>query len=215
MEEKDRYIRMIKERRSIRDFTVDAPSDEDILRIIEAAGYAPSPTNLQPWKFIVVKNRRKIEEMASAVKERIAEVGREASGSISRMKKSILGDKDYFDVHFTFFRKAPVVIVPLYKLFPSHVYSRTMNDEDVSGLGKDLSVMSVSAATQNLLLACHGMGLGGCWMHGPLIAEKEIREILSINKPWEILAIVPIGVPAAVPGPPRRKKLEHIAKFIR
>ncbi|MEW6087171.1 MAG: nitroreductase family protein [bacterium] len=47
---------MIKSRRSIRKFKDIAILDEDVRRVIEASGFAPSITNYQPWKFIYVKD---------------------------------------------------------------------------------------------------------------------------------------------------------------
>ena len=43
-------------RRSIRSFTEEPVKDEDILLALEAATYAPSPFNSQPWNFIIIKN---------------------------------------------------------------------------------------------------------------------------------------------------------------
>ena len=211
---KSPFIDFIKGRRSIREFTTEIPSDADVMRIIEAAGYAPSPTNLQPWKFVVIRSLDIRTRMAEAVKQKIEFTASQAPESMKRMGKSSLAEKSYFERNFTFFQKAPVVIVPLYKPFPSHVYAHMGDAEELSRMGRELSIMSVSAAVENLLLAAHALGLGGCWMHGPLIAEEELKAILSIRPPWQILAVVPIGVPADVPEPTRRKRLDIITKFI-
>ncbi len=58
-------IEVIRERRSIRKYKADKIKEEDILQIIEAARLAPSGSNTQPWKFIIVKDeatKKKIVE---------------------------------------------------------------------------------------------------------------------------------------------------------
>lgn len=59
-------IEAIRERRSIRKYKADKIKDEDILQIIEAARLAPSGSNTQPWKFIIIKDE--------ATKKKIVEV---------------------------------------------------------------------------------------------------------------------------------------------
>ena len=58
MDEKE-TIKTIKNRRAIRDYVTskDVP-DELIYKIIEAGGYAPSAENQQPWRVIVVRNKK-------------------------------------------------------------------------------------------------------------------------------------------------------------
>lgn len=58
----------IKQRRSIRQYTDKVPEDEDIKRVLEAAIWAPSGLNNQPWKFKVVKNKIQREGLAKFTK---------------------------------------------------------------------------------------------------------------------------------------------------
>ncbi len=50
----EEIIKLIKERRSIRRFTDQDVSKEDILNILEAGRWAPSGRNNQPWRFVVI-----------------------------------------------------------------------------------------------------------------------------------------------------------------
>jgi nitroreductase len=59
---------VIKGRRSIRKYKNKMPSDEEIKKCIEAACFAPSAHNSQPWKFVVVKEREKIEKLSRTQK---------------------------------------------------------------------------------------------------------------------------------------------------
>jgi nitroreductase len=71
----------IKKRRSVRAYTSEKVSEEDVERLIEAARWAPSAGNIQPWEFIIVTN--------AETKRRLSDAA----------------------LHQTFIEKAPVVIV--------------------------------------------------------------------------------------------------------
>jgi len=57
-------VEAIKNRRSIRSFKGDVVSEEDIYKLLEAASYAPTAGNVQPWIFIVVKNIKTKKNLA-------------------------------------------------------------------------------------------------------------------------------------------------------
>jgi nitroreductase len=69
---------------------------------------------------------------------------------------------------------------------------------------------SVAAALTQLLLAAHALGLGACWMTGPLVAAAELRALLAVPDGWELAALVPLGYPAEQPAPPRRRALGRL-----
>lgn len=55
---------IILTRRSIRDFTEKPVSEKTIKRLLEAAMYAPSARNYQPWHFIVTKDRERLDRLS-------------------------------------------------------------------------------------------------------------------------------------------------------
>jgi len=57
---------------------------------------------------------------------------------------------------------------------------------------------------QNLLLAATALGLGTCWMTGPLQDENELKCILEIPKDKEIVAVTPLGYPDGITEAPPR-----------
>ena len=58
-------LEAILTRRSIRKFTDDSVSDEDIMLLLRAAMAAPSARNTQPWRFIVVRDQAQRDAIAS------------------------------------------------------------------------------------------------------------------------------------------------------
>ncbi|MFX1296962.1 MAG: nitroreductase family protein [Promethearchaeota archaeon] len=63
MEKKTSILEIIKSRRSTRRFKPDLVPNEDITAVLEAARWAPSGENSQPWKFIIIKNKETMEKI--------------------------------------------------------------------------------------------------------------------------------------------------------
>jgi len=59
-------LKVIKERRSVRRYRGDPIPEDVLLRVLEAARYSPSGKNLQPWKFILVKDKALKQNLAEA-----------------------------------------------------------------------------------------------------------------------------------------------------
>jgi nitroreductase len=59
-------LEAIRMRRSVRAFTGDAVSEEEVQRLIEAARWAPSAGNLQPWEFVIVRDRETKRKLSIA-----------------------------------------------------------------------------------------------------------------------------------------------------
>jgi nitroreductase len=202
-------LKIIKDRRSIREFTKAKINDDDIRILIDAARYAPSNNNRQPWKFIILKNDKIKSEIAKVVKEKTVKL------------KQGIEDKEFLEMfvnytkYFLVFSRAPVVIFVLYKTGLSIVDHVLSGVEAGAGVKKvESELISVSMAIQNLLLAAQAMRLGACCMTSPLIAYAEIKKILDIGPPFEIAALIPIGKYEKQPGPVARKKLDRIIEMV-
>ena len=59
---------LIKTRRSIRKYTPEKVSDDDINKLVEAGRWAPSSSNKQPWKFIIVSKEETLRALSSVLK---------------------------------------------------------------------------------------------------------------------------------------------------
>lgn len=203
----DNFWEVLKTRRSIRKFKSTPVPDEDIRKIIEAATLAPSGGNRQNWHFVVVKSRDLINGMKDAVQSVV-------DGLASRMeaptaKQEFLSYSNYFTV----FEQAPVVIAIVMKPYDSMTV-RLLNRYSKKGEYKTTAgIQGVCAATENLLLAAHALGYGGCWMTGPLIAKEKLESQLGINSPDELIALIPIGLADEGPKMPPRKDITEVVTF--
>lgn len=69
-------------------------------------------------------------------------------------------------------------------------------------------LQDTAAATQNMLLAAHAMGLAACWVGA--FREKSVVEILELPEHLRPVALVPVGLPAQEPRTPPRRPVEEI-----
>jgi len=157
-------------------------TDEVLMSLLEAATWAPSLRNAQPWEFILVgpQGRAALLNLYQAfVRERIL-----PSPIVPDFKKKIISD---FMVDFG---GAPVVLAVVCR--PPEM--PTDHDE---------YVMGCAAAVQNLILAAHDRGLGSAWLSvGRLPAA---REILALPEGYSVIATLVLGYPAQVGPPPPRE----------
>jgi nitroreductase len=89
--------------------------------------------------------------------------------------------------------------------------AREMIDSRRIGSSK---LQTVAGAVAYLLLVLHQMGLGACWMAGPLQAKREIEAILEMSPEQQFVALVPVGWPAEAPAPRPHKPLEQMVRIL-
>ena len=199
-------------RRSVRRFRAEAPPVELIESIIASAVTAPSASNKQPWRFIVIRNRAKIDALAARVRESTDRI----AGAIDPpFDESFRNYGDYF----TRFENAPLVIVALFKSLTvlSNLTGARLADDDaerIRAMERDSGLIGTSMAMENLLLAAHAAGLGASGMTGPLVAVDAIREIAGVPASWEVAALIAIGYPDETPVPTARKAAEKVTQWI-
>lgn len=203
----------IQGRKSIRRFKQTPVHDDDIRKIIDAGRQAPSANNTQPWSFIVVKDRTMLKKMADAVREMVDRMVPFAENEKQAQRLAA-----YKSNYYVFFENAPVCIVVLMEAYDasSDRLLRKMgySADDVRRLRPLPGLQSMAAAIENILLACHALGYGACWMTGPLVAQESFEKILRFGKERTAVALIPVGVPDEDPPARARKTLEEIIKVI-
>ncbi len=184
----------ILSRRSIRKYTDQAVSDEDLNYILEAALNAPSGTNLQPWYFVIIKNeeeKRKIIRLMEGVSDDME----------PHLKERFPRHPDVVKTTLSFVRtlgNAPVLVL-VFWYRPE--YSKTAATIH----------QSIGAAIQNMLLAAKDRGLGSCWLTAPVETKNgdRLREAYAPEK-GELAALITIGHPAEEPPAPKRKDGRYV-----
>jgi len=157
----------IRSRRTIRRFKPDPVAEEKVQMILEAGRWAPSFSNLQPWKFILIKD----PDLKNAVDQ--------------EARKSVL----HWGIH-----EAPVIIL-------------VCADRRVDPLH---AIETGAAATQNMTLMAHDLGLGAGWIGiAGTEAETAIQKLLKFPEMLRVVSLVPIGIPEESPKG-IRKPLEEL-----
>lgn len=178
--------------RAIRRYTDEPVDDADLAAILWHAGRAPSGSNRQPFRFLVLRDgpnaRRAKALLGDAFREGWA-AKREADGyRPSRFADSMQRYVDRFE-------SVPVVIlVCLDRYRPPSPYEGA----------------SVYPACQNLLLAARALGYGGALTMWHLGVEAELRELLTVPEHVALSACITLGVPQGRHGPLRRRPLGDI-----
>ena len=184
----------IHTQRAIRYLKPDPVPNELIRKLIEAATKAPSGTNRQPWKFIIIRDaetKRRIGEYYRHIVPRLRHLADE--------KPRIYESATYLAKHL---HKVPVLILAC------------IENGGPSTLGKGSSIYP---AVQNLLLAARGLGLGSVLTTFHKQYEREIKELLGIPDNVETAALLPVGFLAdgIHYGPTRRSPVEEVTYWER
>jgi F420 biosynthesis protein FbiB-like protein len=178
-------LHLIKTRRSIRRYTTDPISPQIIMRLLEAATWAPSAHNRQPWRFAVLTQPTDKERLAAAMGARL------------RADRSADGD-DPADIERDVARSyarltgAPVLMIVCLSMLDMDTYPDPRRQQHE----RLMAVQSTAMAAQNLLLLAHAARLAACWVCAPLFVPELVRETLALAQDWEPQGLITLGYPA-------------------
>lgn len=110
------------------------------------------------------------------------------------------------------------------QLAETHAWSHFVNDAPVcivvlgnEKMSPSFFVVDASCATENLLLAVHGLGLGACWVavydQDNPNSERHVRNVLNLPPHLRVIAMVPIGYPDEKAEPRNFRELNKMVHF--
>jgi nitroreductase len=180
----------LKQRRTVRKFKPDPVPQAVLDTAFEAAMWAPSHANAQPWDLVIVgpdARARLLEIFRAKAEELLADPDLPPP---KRANVTILKED---------FGGAPVMVA---------VVSRAPADD----LEKLENPLSAAAAVQNLVLAAWDEGVGAVWLS--LGAAPPARAILQVDEGASVVALLAMGYPEEVPpAPPRDAYTEHLREL--
>lgn len=195
--------------RAVRRLRPDPIPNDILRRVLEAATWAPSGGNRQPWRIVVVREPALKQELGRRYQiawTAYSAAGRAALGASPEAGQSrtarTLAAGDYLAAHM---HEVPVILVLCFDPRALAITDRELARPSVVGGG------SLYPAVQNMLLACRAEGLG-CVLTTLLCAqEPEIAPMLELPEPWATAAFVPIGYPVGTGhGPVQRRPLAEM-----
>jgi nitroreductase len=185
MIEEDPVISNIKTRRSVRNYADRPVSHEVIESIIDAGIHAPTGLGMQPWRFVVIKDKAIMKQMSNHCKPKLLKqlegVNIDAAVQFKNMLKT-----EKFDI----FYNAPVLIIVL------------------GNKNAPTADFDCSMCAQNMMLAAHSMGLGSCWIGTACLVQDnpEMLNKLKIPADFKVVAPIIFGYAGNVPAAPPRNE---------
>ncbi|MDP2917530.1 MAG: nitroreductase family protein [Dehalococcoidia bacterium] len=205
--EYDSLLSVIKRRRSIRSYRPDPVPTEDIMKVLEAARWAPSGNNSQPWEFVVVRSREKMRQVVGIFAEQSERLRKYSDNFKHAPNKSYL------------LNAAALVFVCGDPRFKS-AYPRSSSDQEMAKMyrenAENIYIETVSAAVCNIILAATSLGLGTVWLTGSAesITGRQLKVALKVPEALDILCCIPLGYPSSdKPSPRTPRPLEDVVHF--
>lgn len=125
----------IKARRSVRAYTNQQVSEDNLQAILEAATYAPSGMHLETWHFTAIQNIDKLTELNERIK-----------GAFAKSEDTRLQERGHSKTYCCYYHAPTLVIVS--------------NEPTQWWAGMDCA-----CAIENMFLAAQSLGIGSCWIN--------------------------------------------------
>ncbi len=184
----DQLLSIIRTRRSVRVYKTGKVSDLQLQSILEAARWAPSGANTQPWEFVVTRDRKKMKRVREIYSNEWKQRKLEDPVHYKGLKKDYVGD-------------VSVLVLVCGDARTKQVYLTTRQAAD----REKLFQASIANAVQQMMLAAASMNLGTVWVSVREEVEPELRALFQVPSELRLLWVVPIGHARSWPkAKPRR-----------
>jgi len=182
------FFEVVHRQRACRRFSADPVDDVALEKVLDAATFAPSAENRQPWVFVVVRDDDRRAAIGALTRQAWEGGGR--AHSEGRLSPGLLADVETGAQGGV--AGAPVLVV--------------VGGDTRLGDRRVLEA-SLFPAMQNLLLAATALGLGSSLTTLPLVFGSQLASIVELPSEVVPMAVIPVGWPARPLSPPRRLPL--------
>lgn len=201
--------RLINGRRSIRRYTDAMPDAEWIEKMIYSAGRAPSPSNSQPVRFVLIKSKRIRDDIQHAMasgKDRLIQ-DLESRGGSKRVRNWINAYYRFSEFMF----HAPMLFAVGITASPGGLSEKLAEAgilKQPDSKQTDLDI-TVGLALKGFILKGQELGLGSCILTAPLVFIPDIDAILE-TRDIHIKCFVTVGFADEKPGFLEKRGVSHI-----
>ena len=189
-------LQVIKKRRSVRVYKTGKISDKQLETILEAARWAPSGANTQPWEFVVTRDRDKMKRCREIFYNEWQQRKREDPINYKGLSKYYVGD-------------ASVLLLVCADPRTKMVYLTTRQPGD----REKLFQASVASAVEQMMLVAASMGLGTVWVSVREEIEPALRDLFKVPEPIRLLWVVPVGRARFWPGAKPRRTVSDFTHY--
>ena len=173
-------LECIKTRRSVRKFTDQPVTREELEQVVAAAAYAPSWKNTQVARYIVVTDKEKKQRLADDCMMDFAFNQKTASGAPATVVLTMITGRSGYERDGSF----------------------------STSQGTHWQSFDAGVAAQTFCLAAHALGLGTVIMG--VFDEDKVKQVVTIPEGQKVVALIEIGHPAEEPMCPKRKDVETL-----
>jgi len=203
------FDQLVEKRRSIRKYTSEIPSEELICQMIACAGMAPSPSNIQPVRFVRIQSgnvKDHLHQRFTRGHEKFLTRVKDLKNG-KRMRNRINAYKRYSE--FMFY--APVLFA-VGVIQEGSGFSKTLFDagilrEDLRG-DTDLDI-SIGLALKGFILKGESIGLGSCILTAPLVFIDDLEGIIGLSDIF-VKCFITSGYPNETPPYIKKKGVKDI-----
>jgi len=189
----------IKTRRSIREFGPGKVTDSDLEKILDAARYAPSPENMQMWRYIVIRDDTELKELIGKISQ---EVSAETFGSVpyelTQARLWYLPDKNR-PATFADMRDGSLFFYPaLADVVIIGCATETFHDSHLVYPNEYFGSVCIGMGILLMWMTAHSLGYGAGYQAFPIIDPRRCEilcERIGIPRTWTPVATLSIGVP--------------------
>jgi 5,6-dimethylbenzimidazole synthase len=186
----DNLLKIIRTRRSVRVYKTGKVTHGQLETILEAARWAPSGANTQPWEFIVTRDRKKMKRVREIYDNEWKQRKSEDPVHYKGLKKDYVGD-------------VSVLVLVVGDVRTKQVYLTTRQPAD----REKLFEASIANAVEQMMLAAASMNLGTVWVSVREEVEPELRRLFNVPPELRLLWVVPIGHARSWPAAKPRRKI--------
>jgi len=197
-------VETIKARRSIRKFKTDPIPDQFITQLIEAGRLAPSGSNLQATRYVIIKSLEARSKLAQCTP--LPFVSRAPLIIACCIDKQVLNTattrtKELIEAN-------AFVDTPLANMSTdTEALEKRKKDMDEESL-KSYLCLNAAIALEHIALRAVDLGLGSCWIM--MFNGKKVKEILELDERYDVVALLPIGYPDQSPAQRPRLQLDEL-----
>jgi len=191
----------MKARRSIRKFKSDPIPESLITQLIESARLAPSGSNIQPTRFVVIKSNEARRQLGQATPLPFVSqapvviaccVSTESFGGLGTRMRELMEAGAFTDT-------------PLEKMDTESYAKRNPMDQATADAYLRLNA---AIAIDHITLRAIDIGLGTCWVM--MFDQEKVKQILGLGENYNVVALLPVGYPDQNPNSRPRIELSEI-----
>lgn len=187
-------LKTLKERRTVRKFKPIPVPDKHIVKILDAARFAPTAGNQQPWKFLVIRDRTKLNRLKEEALSWYLETYKTKKQS---GQKELEDTREAIQNILENILSAPVYVAVLVDSKAAHPEYVTYDGTLVAGY---------------LMIAARALGYGTGFFT-TFFPEEKMKSFFGIPEQYKLICFTPIGIPESWPDAPPKKSLEEMIIF--